>query len=76
MNNFIDAALKGWVTSVLGLGLMVYSIYRWDQGELTDWQAGAIFIGGLTLIFVKDKIPTYIGNFFTAVMEKFTGKKP
>lgn len=75
MNNIIEAALKGWVTSIFGLVCMVYALIDWRADQLNDWQAGGLAIAGLSLIFVKDKISEWIGKFFAAIIEKFTGKK-
>ena len=75
MNNYIDNFIKGPLTSVLGLILMCAAGYGWWTDELTDWQAGGAGIVGFALLFMRDKLPDFISRFFTALIEKFSGKK-
>lgn len=72
MNNAFDNFIKGPITSVLGLCAMVAAGYFWfTTDHLTNWEAGVIAIGGFTLMFMKDKLPEFIGQFFKAALEKF-----
>lgn len=72
----IDNFIKGPLTSLLGFCLMITAFLAWFTDDLTDWQAGAVGIIGFALLFMRDKLPDFVSQFFTAVISKFSSNKP
>lgn len=62
--------VKGIFTSIIGLVAMSAAGYGWWTDHLTDWQAGGLAIIGFALLFMTDKIPTFIDQFVQAVLKK------
>jgi hypothetical protein len=75
MNSFFDNFIKGPLTSLMGLVLMLASGYCWFIDYLTNWEAGGAAIIGFALLFMRDKLPGFIETFFKAVLDKFSGNK-
>jgi hypothetical protein len=75
MNTAFDNFIKGPLTSLLGFALMILSGYGWYTKVLTDAQAICCIIAGFALLFMKDKLPDFIGQFFKAIIEKLFGNK-
>lgn len=71
----IENIIKGPLTSIAAFIFGCALGYGWWIGTVTDVQA---IIGGIAvfaLIWMRDTLPGYIGQFFIAVIEKVTGKK-
>lgn len=69
--NALDNFIKGPLTSLLGLAIMIASSIGWSFDWFTDWQGGITFIGGFALLFMRDKLPEFITKFVNAVINKF-----
>lgn len=79
MENFIkafDGFIKGPLTSILGILVMVASWYAWRHDGLTDYQSLGSGTIGFALLFMRDKLPEFIGKLFNAVISKFSGSQP
>ncbi len=72
--NALDNFIKGPLTSIFGLVCMGTALFGWWTDWLTDWQGGGLGIIGLTLLFVKDKLPDFISQIFNALISKFSNK--
>lgn len=68
-----ENVLKSIVTTVLGAVIMGFAFYGWYTEWLTDWQAGGSGMIGFALLFMRDKLPEFIGQFFTVLLDKFKG---
>lgn len=66
--------LKGFFTTLIGAVMMGLALYSWYMGESTDWQAGGLGIIGFAMLWMRDQIPGWIQQFFTAIIEKFKNK--
>lgn len=75
MNTAFDNFIKGPLTSLLGLIIMIVAGYGWYADKLTDYQALGCAIAGFALLFMRDKLPDFIGKFFNAIIDKFSGNK-
>ena len=71
----MENIVKSWFTTLLGCVLMGLGVYEWWTGDETDWyQISVPIIGGFALLYMKDKISEWIGDFFKAILSKITGK--
>lgn len=68
--NLIDNIFKGIVTSIIGTAALCAGGYGYYINKLTGQQALGLAIGGIILIFVKDRIAEFVGQIFT----KWLGK--
>jgi len=66
---------KSWFTTLLGAGLLVVSAYEYFwEGSMSDVQAAWCAVGGFSLMWMRDKISIWIGDVFTAFLDKFKSK--
>lgn len=72
MNFKFENWLKGLVTTLLGLGLMVGAAYEWWIDYFTDWQAIAAGSIGFMLVYARTKIDDLIQEAIKKLIEKFT----
>lgn len=72
--NALDNFIKGPLTSLIGLACMCAALFGWWTDWLTDWQGGGLGIIGFALLFMRDKLPDFISQFFTAIISKFSNK--
>lgn len=71
----IENIIKGPLTTIAAFIFGCAIGYGWWIGTVSDVQA---IIGGIAvfaLLYMRDKLPSYIGQFFTAIIERITGKK-
>lgn len=71
----IENIIKGPLTTIAAFIFGCAIGYGWWIGTVSDVQA---IIGGIVvfaLLYMRDKLPSYIGQFFTALIERITGKK-
>jgi len=73
--NLIENFIKGPLTSLLGLVIMCVACYGWYMDSLNDWQSIIALTVGFSLLFMKDKLPEYVGSFFKGVIGKFLPNK-
>ena len=73
MNNAFDNFIKGPLTSIIGLIVMCAAGYGWYTDHLTNWEGGGAGIVGFALLFMRDKIPGFITEFFKSLLSKFGG---
>jgi hypothetical protein len=66
---------KSILTTLLGAAMMGMAFYGWYTDWLTDWQGAGAGISGFALLFMRDKLPEFIGRFANALLSKFTGDK-
>lgn len=71
----IENIIKGPLTSIAAFVFGCALGYGWWIGTVTDVQAICGGIAVFALIWMRDKLPSYIGQFFIALIEKITGKK-
>ncbi len=72
----IDNFIKGPLTTLLGLAMIVLAIWGWFTDHLTDPQAYALGGIGIVLMFVKDKIPDFVSRIFHGLVGRwFPGEK-
>jgi predicted phage tail protein len=67
----MENIIKGWFTSILGAAAMALSLYAWWTDQATNIEA--IFAGscGFALLYMRDKISTWIEQAFKMLMNKF-----
>ncbi len=65
--------IKGSLTSVLGLLMLGFASYGWYTDHLDNYEGMGFGIASFALLFMRDKLPEFIGKFFNAVIEKFFG---
>lgn len=71
----MENIIKSWFTTLLGCVLMGLGVYEFWIGDMTDWyRIAAPIIGGFALLYMKDKISEWIGEFFKVIISKITGK--
>ncbi len=71
LENFI----KGPLTSILGLVLMVFAFYAYAiSKEFTAWQAGGVALVGFLLGFMRLKLEDFVSEFIKAAIDKFKNK--
>lgn len=68
--NLVDNIFKGIVTSIIGTIALCAGGYGYYINKLTGQQALGLAVGGIILIFVKDRISEFVGQIFT----KWLGK--
>lgn len=66
--------LKSWFSSIIGATAMTLSIYGWWFDQLTDFQGLALFVIGFALLWMRDKISTFIESAIRAAIKKYSGK--
>lgn len=68
----LENLFKSWFTTLLGAGILVVIGYEyfWDD-SISDMQAVWGAIGGFALMWMRDKISIWIGDVFTALLDKF-----
>lgn len=73
----MENIVKGWFTSLLGAALMIMAVLEWwtvEAKQLYDFDVIGPFIAGFALLYMKDKISDWIGQFIQAVIDKFKSK--
>lgn len=67
----LDNFIKGPLTSLIGLVFMLSAGYGWWIEWLTDLQGAVAALAGFTLLFMRDKLPDFITQLVTALLDKF-----
>lgn len=71
----IENIFKNIITTIIGAVIMASAYYGWWNDHLTDWQAGGAGITGFALLWMRDQIPNFIGQFVQGIINRFSGKK-
>lgn len=78
-----ENVLKGVVTTLLGLAMMIFAFYGWYflsvEEALSDWQALGLLLMGFILCFVRLKmeetLSKILGDFPAMLWKKVFGEK-
>jgi TRAP-type uncharacterized transport system fused permease subunit len=62
---------KSWFTSLLGAVAMVLAIYGWWMNRSTNLESIFLAACGFALLYMRDKISTWIEQAFKLLMNKF-----
>ena len=63
--------LKGLFTTLVGIALMIISIYEYLTGEDGLMQTGLIMVAGFALLFMRDKISDFISELAKRALNKW-----
>lgn len=66
---------KGIITTLIGAAIMGSAYYGWYTDHLNDSQGIVAGLLGFAMLWMRDKMPEYIGNLFSAIISKFSAKK-
>jgi type IV secretory pathway VirB2 component (pilin) len=54
----LENILKGWITTILGIVIMIGSAFAMYEGRLdVTWDGSVLFGIGVILLFCKDQLP-------------------
>jgi hypothetical protein len=66
-----ESVIKAWFTSLLGAISMTLAIYGWWTGQSTNLESIIAAACGFALLYMRDKISTWIEEAFKLLMNKF-----